>query len=140
VSVSPLTLTDADLDALADRVAARLARLLEIAPDEATAAVSEQPAADALVDAQTVAAALGVDRKTVYRRRAELGGVKVGGAVRFDLVKALAGSVAARGDRSSSERSEPAAAPAASRRGRPRKRAVSSTHCQLLPVGRVEDR
>lgn len=37
------------------------------------------------VDAQTAADALGVSRRTVYEHAPELGGVRVGGAWRFDL-------------------------------------------------------
>ncbi len=73
-----LTLTPDQLDALADAVAARL-----------------QPAPVAtLVDAQTVADALGVSRDTIYAHADRLGGRRIGDGkrprLRFDLDQALA--------------------------------------------------
>lgn len=72
-----LELSDAQLDALADRIAARLA---------------ERPRSTGLVDAQTLANHLGVSRDFVYRHRVELGGRHIGtGAkppLRFDLESA----------------------------------------------------
>jgi hypothetical protein len=72
------TITAEQLDELADLVAERL----------------RAKPAPALVDAQTVADALGVHRDTVYDHAAELGGVKVGDGPRprwrFDLQTAVA--------------------------------------------------
>ena len=74
-----ITLTDDQLDALAEQVAARLRT--DDTPTE-------------LVDAAALAAALGVSRDTVYAHADELGGRRVGdGArprLRFNLADALA--------------------------------------------------
>ncbi len=132
-------LSDTQLDALADRLAPRLAALLDEARCAATTPTS-MPPAGTLVDAKVVAAALAIDRKTVYRRKHELGGVQVGSRWRFDLAKALAGAAAEVAHRSPSERSEPSSKPATPRRRRTRKGSATTGHCQLLPVGRVSDR
>jgi hypothetical protein len=96
-----------------------------------------------LVDARTAAGRLGVDLKTVYRRADELGAVRVGRALRFDLErvgKVLATAPADGGDRPVSERPQPAEPRTATRRRRSRRPARKGTDCQLLPIGRVEDR
>lgn len=131
-------LTDDDLDALADRLAPRMAALLADIPQTSTASATVP--AETLVDAKTVAAALQLDLKTVYRRREELGGRHVGRSVRFDLAKALAGPSAEDVSRSRSERPQPTSTPATPRRRRSRKAPSTARHCQLLPVGRAEDR
>jgi len=117
-------------DASVERVARRVVELLD----------ERKPATAELVDARTVAAVTGLDLKTVYRRKAHLGAVKVGRALRFDLAKALAGASVQEGDRYASERSDAPSGPAKPRRKRQRKRAATPSHCQLLPVGRVGDR
>jgi hypothetical protein len=65
-------------DRFADRVAERVAEIVRAAPKRG-----------ALVDAKTVAAALGVSRDCVYAHAAELGGQRIGngprGRLRFDL-------------------------------------------------------
>src|SRR5437879_4577362 len=75
-----LELSDAQIDFLAERVAEKLRT--EPAP----------PAA--MVDAATIADALGLSRDTVYAHAADLGGVKVGDGERprwrFDLERARA--------------------------------------------------
>jgi hypothetical protein len=69
---------DALADALADRLAPRVAELLR----------RPEPAGE-LVDAQTLAGLLGVDRSYVYAHADELGAVRLGGGskprLRFDL-------------------------------------------------------
>ena len=71
-------LSAADADALADRLALRVAELLR----------RPEPAGE-LVDAQTLAGLLGVERSYVYAHAAELGAVRLGGGskprLRFDL-------------------------------------------------------
>ena len=64
-----LTLTDDQLDALADAVAERL-------ESKVSNALGTSP--QGLVDAQTVADALGLGRETVYDHAGELGGVRIG--------------------------------------------------------------
>jgi hypothetical protein len=91
-----VNLTDAQLDALADRIAARLK-----APPVESAG---------FVDAQQLAVYLGVARKFVYAHSDELGGRRLTprGRIRFDLATAAA-AFAARG---------PDPGPAVSRRSR----------------------
>jgi len=75
-----VTLTDEQLDALADRIAARLS-------------ASPPCATSNMVDAATLAAHLGVARSYVYTHASELGGKRLGGPrgrLRFDLAIALA--------------------------------------------------
>lgn len=111
-----LTLTDDQLDVLADLVAERLS---------ANAAPSPS---GGLVDAQTVAAALGVSRDWVYDHADQLGGVKVGDGDRprwrFDLERAR-------------NAWQPAGEP---ERAKPRRRQTSNGNGRhLLPVhGEVE--
>jgi hypothetical protein len=73
----------ADLEALADLVAERLAQRLG----------SQTSPTPQLVDAQAVADALGLTRATVYERAEALGGVRIGDGVRprwrFDLEDAI---------------------------------------------------
>jgi hypothetical protein len=68
---------------LVDAITERIAELLH-----------PQPTHPRLVDATTVAAALGVSRDCVYAHAAELGGERIGsgprGRLRFDLDQALA--------------------------------------------------
>ena len=75
-----LTLTDDQLDVLAERVAGLL---------RANAAPAQS---GGLVDASTIAAALGVSRDWVYDHAAELGGIRAGNGDRprwrFDLEQA----------------------------------------------------
>ena len=101
-------LTGDQLDALAELVAEKL---------RATPAPERR-----LVDAQTVAAALGISRDTVYEHAAELGGVKVGDGSRprwrFDLDRALS---------TWRTPSEPA-------RATPRRRRRTTSAPNLLPV------
>jgi hypothetical protein len=99
-----VTLDDEDIEAIADRVAAKLGGM---------------PSTGWVGD---VAACLGVDSDWVYRRWRALGGVKLGTAkdspVRFDLARALELAAAL---------SQPAAPdePTRPRRGRPRKQATA---------------
>jgi hypothetical protein len=81
-----MRLDEDQLDALADRIAARLARQ----PSPANGA--------ALVDAATLAEHLGVARSWVYTHADQLGGKRLGGErgrLRFDLSEATAAFAAA---------------------------------------------
>lgn len=73
--MSVITLSEAQLDQLADRIAQRLR--------------TRPPHGPRLVDAQTLADALGVRRETVYAHADELGAIRLGGGskprLRFDL-------------------------------------------------------
>lgn len=75
-----VVLSDAQLDALAERVAAILR--------------ADTPSTGGLVDAATLAAELGVSRDTVYAHAERLGGRRIGDGdrprLRFDLADALA--------------------------------------------------
>jgi len=119
-----VVLTDAQLDQLAEGIANRL-RTAEISlPSRG------------LVDAHTVAQALDVDVKSVYRHSAELGAVRVGRRLRFDLDRALRSWSNGESDRCPSEKSQPRQFPVEQRPSRTRQRSPDDTHCQLLPVGR----
>ena len=89
-----IELAPEQLAQLADMLADRLRGVL---PDHATPSPNVGTNG-ALVDAQTVADALGVDRSTVYEHAALLGGRKIGngerGRWRFDLATALAAGIA----------------------------------------------
>lgn len=109
-------MTERELEQLADLVADRLAdRLLPLLADRAPG----------LVDAATLAAALGVSRDTIYANADKLGAVRIGNGarprLRFDVDRA-------------SEAFEPApavpAAPAPARRRKARPPSVP-----LLPIG-----
>lgn len=73
--MSVMTLSEAQLDQLADRIADRLR--------------TSTPRASRLVDAQTLAEALGVRRETVYAHADELGAIRLGDGskprLRFDM-------------------------------------------------------
>lgn len=73
--MSVMTLSEAQLDQLADRIADRLR--------------TSHPRAPRLVDAQTLASALGVRRETVYTHADKLGAIRLGDGskprLRFDL-------------------------------------------------------
>ena|SRR5208283_5705800 len=104
-----LTLTDDQLDALADAVAERLAER------------SPPASQSGLVDAQTIAAALGISRETVYDHADELGGVRIGDGERprwrFNLQTAI-----------------DAWKPSDPIRATPRRRQSANGHRPLLPV------
>ena len=79
----------------------QLAQLADMLADRLRGVLPDQPTPTtptgingALVDAQAVADALGVDRSTIYQHAIMLGGIKVGGGERgrwrFDLTTALA--------------------------------------------------
>jgi hypothetical protein len=104
-----IRLADDQLDALADRIAARL---------------RTSPTSDSgLVDAQQLAAHLGVARSFVYTHSDDLGGKRLGGKgrLRFDLEEAVAAFA-------SSEPERTAPAP------RRRKRAVNGNVGSILKV------
>jgi DNA-binding IclR family transcriptional regulator len=111
---APIVLTDREV-AIAHLVAELV--LDALAPDQ-----PRTPGA--LVDAETVAAALGLTRATVYRRARELGGQKLPGRRgrwRFDLDVARA----ALGDHAA-----PECPPV------PRRRRGAGAQTDLLPIGR----
>jgi hypothetical protein len=112
---------------LVDAIAERVAELLR--PESSRPSVK-------LVDAQTVARALGVSDKSVYRHAAELGAVRVGRRLRFDLERALASWPVGKDDRSYSEKSQPPQSPTRTRGSDSRQALPETAHCRLLPVGR----
>lgn len=116
-----VTLTDEQLDLLADRVAESMRDELEAL----LRAYAPSSFVSGLVDAQTVAAALGVSRKFIYAHALELGGRQLvaGGPWRFDLAVALA---------THSQRA-PAPEP---QRPRPTRRPLASD-TPLLPIRRA---
>jgi hypothetical protein len=87
-----------------------------------------------LVDAQTVARALGVSRDTVYAHREQLGGHRVGdgarGRLRFDLNYALAAWTS----RSTSKESQPPRSPGSAGRTQRRRRPQTGSSPELLPI------
>jgi hypothetical protein len=111
---------------LADAIVERVAELLR--NDAAT------PTRRKLVDAATVADALGVSRDCVYAHAAELGGERIGsgprGRLRFDLDRALAAWTA----RSISKGSQPAKQPAVARGSARRHRKRTGSGPELLPI------
>jgi hypothetical protein len=91
VTAPAVQLSEEQLDALADRLAARLAPMLR-APEPTRAA--------GMVDAAELAAELRVSRTWVYAHRGDLGAVRLGGPngrLRFDLqaARAAAGRIEA---------------------------------------------
>jgi hypothetical protein len=113
-----ITLTDEQLDELADRVADRL---------------QQAPAAQ-YVDAATLASRLGLSRDAVYAKAADLGGVKIGDGLRprwrFDLDRALE----AWSGRLVSERSQDPQTPTSRGVSRRRRRAAKGSSAGLLPI------
>lgn len=111
-----------ELDALADQLAERLAPRL-VATFERMMA-GPDASASALVDAETVAAALGVSRAYVYEHADELGAERLGDGprarLRFDLERARAAT--ARSERRRSEGSESQTESGSAQRGKVRKR------------------
>jgi hypothetical protein len=117
-----------ELGAIVDLIAERVCeRVLDALSRYAAPARS-----DGLVDAQTLAGVLGVDRAYVYRHRDELGAIKVGDGerprLRFDLAAAL-------GSRDASGISDPHSSPPL-QADRSRRSRLSGSGVDLLPVGR----
>jgi len=110
---------------LADAIAERVADLLH-----------DRSPRPRLVDAATVADALGVSRDCVYAHAAELGGERIGsgprGRLRFDLYRALAAWTACSTSKESHRQKAPV--PAGSSGGRRCQRMGSDTG--LLPIRR----
>jgi hypothetical protein len=124
-----------DLEGFAEIVARRTAAIVLEALDQRA---GEAPNLDEFVDAKTLADLLGVSRDHVYRHADELGAIRTGGALRFNLETATR--------RSMSKRSQVVEAPAnTANRARPRG-ARSGTGARrvpaspLLPIGSVTDR
>jgi hypothetical protein len=125
-----------------ERVAQRvnelvLANLIEMGLDrsgERSAKSTTDPPTQRLVDAQTVARALGVSRDCVYAHAAELGGQRIGdgprGRLRFDLDRALEAWTS----RPHSEESQEPETPAVPRRSAQRSRKRMGSGPALLPV------
>ena len=125
-------LTAGDIDALADALTIRLVpQVVELLrqPTE-----SQRPAE--LVDARTIAVALGVSVKSVYRHAEDLGAVRVGRRLRFDFDQARRSWLTEQDDRCPSERSQPLLTPAPKRTLDTGQRPTDTAHCRLLPVGR----
>ena len=115
-------MTPEEVNTLAEAVATRVLAQLGAEP----AAPPSQPAG--LVDAATLARALGVSTGFVYSRSAELGAVRLGNGprarLRFDLDRAV-------GAHASEPGCTPPAAPQAAAKRRPRRAASSG---ELLPI------
>ena len=115
---APIILADETIEAIARCV---VALLREDAPVPGT-----------LVDATTLASALGISRATVYEHAEKLGAVRIGDGkrprLRFDVARARAVWAAA----DSKPRSEPNPGTVATRRRRVRRKAPNAG---LLPVG-----
>jgi hypothetical protein len=121
-----LTLSDDQLDAIAERIATKLAgRETER---------RRAPAHARLVDAATLARALGVSRDCVYAHAVELGGQRIGagprGRLRFDLDRALE-AWTSRSESGGSRRGKGAAQRPISRRARAPRMGSSP---ELLPI------
>ena len=114
-------------DEALDRLAVRVAELLEPRLVEALEARSAQLDTGQLVDAGTVAQALGLSRATIYAHADELGAIRVGDGdkprLRFDLEQA-------RSAWRDSSREEPAPKPA----NRAARRRPRSAGAPLLPI------
>lgn len=135
----PVMLDAETIDAIAERSAQRTVELLSAPSHDGDARAT--PAASSiwkppLAGAREVAHALGVDPKTVYRHADELGAVRIGRRLRFDLDRALRSWPPEQDDRCPSERSQPLHAPAPKRTSDRGQRSPDTAHCQLLPVGR----
>ncbi|HEY5193597.1 MAG TPA: hypothetical protein VIJ39_06960 [Solirubrobacteraceae bacterium] len=122
-----VVLSDPQLDDLAERVVKRLR-------DTDDASRSRQPSR--LVDAATVAAALGVSRDCVYAHADELGGERIGGGprgrLRFDLDRALVAWTS----RSHSKESHTPKPPAPTGDAARRRRQRMGSSPGLLPIRR----
>jgi hypothetical protein len=118
----PERLQPADVDAIASRV-------VELLREE-----TSPRATPALVDAATVARALGVSRATVYEHARRLGALRLGdgprGRLRFVLEEAVEAWTAREGSRGSRD----AEVPPATEVPRRRRRRSTPASVQLLPV------
>lgn len=125
ISRHAVALSDAQLDALADRIAERLR-----VTDDASCP-SEAPR---LVDARAVAHAIGISRDAVYAHAEQLGGHRVGdgprGRLRFDLDRALAAWTS----RSSSKESHQPKTPTTTGSSPRRRRQGMGSSPDLLPI------
>lgn len=94
-SASPASGTGAsDIEACAYRLSARELLLVDAVAERVAGLLHAVPARSGLVDAATLADALGISRDCVYAHANQLGGCRVGdgprGRWRFDLSHALA--------------------------------------------------
>jgi hypothetical protein len=123
-----------------EQIAQRVAQLVrhELQPadatDEPTTIPSPHEVKPPLVDAATVAVALGVSRYFVYEHAEQLGGRRIGngprGRLRFDLDEARAGWT----DGSISKESEPSQPPAHTAKPARRRHRRSDSGLELLPI------
>jgi hypothetical protein len=125
----PLELDEEDIERIATRVVALLSapeRNTPVANTSGSILTAEQPTPTParLVDAATLAQALGVEREWVYAHARQLGAIRLGGPqgrLRFDLAQA----------RDLLARPSPPARPPTTRRQRPRRIGDSA---ELLPI------
>jgi hypothetical protein len=118
-------MADGMLDGLVERLADAVAERLW--QDTSTGSAM-------LLDAAALAQRLQIDVKTVYRHAEDLGAIRVGRALRFDLGRALA---AWNGEPSAGDHrreSQAAPTPAAPGSNGTRRRPADAGHCQLLPI------
>jgi hypothetical protein len=124
-SLAAVRLTELDPDELVERIALRVVQLLK---------ECEQPNADGLVDAATLARLLGVSRATVYEHAERLGAVRLGDGgrprMRFDVELALEAWTGRPGRRESNTTDLPMPPGIVRRRSRPPTRSSAG----LLPV------
>lgn len=111
-----IVLTDAQLETLAERCAAHVAEhLAELLGERGL------PARSGLVDAATLADALGTSRDFVYAHAAELGAKRIGngsrGRLRFDLDRARAAWTSSYASKESQPAKAPTTAGPSQRRG-----------------------
>jgi hypothetical protein len=123
VSEMPVALAPETISAIVEQTARRTLELLR-----------DEPARGGLVDAVTVANALGVSRACVYAHADELGGKHIGagprGRLRFNLDRALAAWTA----RCHSKESHSPEPPVPTSRPRSRKRQRMGSSAGLLPI------
>lgn len=127
--------TSDELGGWAEIVARRTAELVLEALERR---ILEAPNLEDLVDAKTLAKTLGVSRDHVYRHADELGAIRTGGALRFDLSRATRRSASKRSQdvEAPAKRSNPAR-PRGPRSGAGARRVPTAP---MLPVGSAADR
>ena len=129
------------LDLIADRMADRVADRVIAGLLASVDAPAEASRPATLVDAATVARALGVSRQWVYEHRAELGAQRLGAGerprLRFDLERARAVFTCSQGRRSEAadrlSEADPPPAPTAARRRVPKRVAEPGSVLAIRP-------
>ena len=132
----PITLSEAQLEVLADLIAARLRSGRETPPQLSVTEPASRHDWPRLASARELARRLDVDVKSIYRHADELGAIRVGRRLRFDPDRALAAWPISVDSRECSERSQTPKAPVTTGGKRARRRTPKAPHCRLLPVGR----